>query len=421
MIRHSAVKKSGRRAARWGGVALATGIAVALAGCAGGGGGSASSDPSKPLQILIGSSGDAETQAVQAAADTWASQNNASVEVIAASDLTQQLSQGFAGDDAPDLFYMSWDQFQTYAGNGYLQPYAADLANKDAFYPNLVDTFTYDGTFTCAPKDFSTLGLIINSDKWSAAGLTDADIPKDWASLQSVAQKLTTGDTVGLSFGLEYARAGAFMNQAGGELVSADGKTVTADSAQNVAGLEYIQQLHDSGVLRFPTELDSGWSGEALGKGKAAMVIEGPWIKGIAGDYPDVKYQVAELPAGSGGQSTFSFTNCWGVPANSATADQAASLVEFLTSDDQQLAFSKAFGVIPSTESAAATYATTYPENKAFVDSAQFAVSPVNFAGSATVITDFNAQLEGLIGGDPKSILSTLQTNLQAALDEANG
>ena len=50
-----------------------------------------------------------------------------------------------------------------------------------------------------------------------------------------------------------------------------------------------------------------------------------------------------------------------------------------------------------------------------------YAVSPVNFAGSATVISDFNAQLEGLWTGDASEILGTLQQNLQDALDEANG
>ena len=39
--------------------------------------------------------------------------------------------------------------------------------------------------------------------------------------------------------------------------------------------------------------------------------------------------------------------------------------------DEQQLAFSEAFGVIPSTQAAAATYAETYPENAAFVAGAE--------------------------------------------------
>jgi len=406
------------RKTQWGATVLAATLVASLAACSSGGGGEVSG---QDLTILIGSSGDAETAAVQAAADAWAADNDATVDVVAADDLGQQLSQGFAGDQAPDLFYMSWDQFANYASNRYLESYAGDLPNAGDFYPALVDTFTYEDEFVCAPKDFSTLGLIINTDKWAEAGLTDADIPTDWDSLEAAAKKLTTGDTVGLSFGLEYARLGVFMNQAGGSLVADDGTTVEADSAENLAGLEYVQKLHDDGVLKWPAEIEAGWGGEALGAGKAAMVIEGPWIKGIATDFPDTKYQAYELPAGPGGPSTFTFTNCWGIPQGSDTSAAAQSLVEFLTSDDQQLEFADAFGVIPSTEAAAATYAESYPENASFVAGAEYAVSPVNFAGSADVIADFNAQLETLAGGDASAILASFQEELQAALDDANG
>lgn len=371
--------------------------------------------------MLIGSSGAAETKAVQDASDAWAKTNKTKVTVTAASDLTQQLGQGFSGGNPPDLFYMSWDQFQTYASKKYLEPYAADQANKGDFYPALTKAFTYNSKFYCEPKDFSTLGLIINTDKWAAAGLTDSDIPKDWASLETVAKKLTTADTVGLSFGAEYARIGTFLNQAGGSLLSKDGTKVTADTAANVAGLTEVKKLATEGVLKFPSALDSGWSGEALGKGKAAMVIEGPWISGLKGDYPNLKYTVAELPAGPGGKSTFTFSNCWGIPAQSKTATETETLVKYLTSDAQQLKFSAAFGVIPSTKTAAKTYATTYPANASFVKSNDYAVSPVAFAGAASVITDFNSQLEGIATGDPKTILASLQKNLQSALDTANG
>jgi multiple sugar transport system substrate-binding protein len=210
------------------------------------------------------------------------------------------------------------------------------------------------------------------------------------------------------------------MNQAGGSMLSKDGKTVTADSAKNLAGLTEVKKLLADGVLKFPADLDSGWSGEALGKGKAAMVIEGPWISGLKTDYPDLKYKAVELPAGPGGQSTFTFSNCWGIPAQSKTTAAAESLVKYLTSDEQQLKFSDAFGVIPSTESAAKVYSKTYPQNASFVKSNDYAVSPVAFAGASTVISDFNSQLQGLSTADPKAILAALQTNLQAALDAAN-
>lgn len=400
---------------------VAAGAAVALlAACSGGGGGEGGGDSGQSLTILFGSSGDAETTALTDAANAWADESGNTVEVVAASDLNQQLGQGFSGNNPPDLFYMSWDQFQTYANNGFLEPYAADMPNAGDFYQSLVDTYTFDGTFYCEPKDFSTLGLVINTDLWAAAGLTDADIPTDWDSLTAAATKLTANGVTGLSMGQEYARVGVFMNQAGGTLV--DGDTATADSAENAEGLAYIQSLLSAGALKWPADLDAGWAGEAFGLGKAAMVIEGPWINGaMANDFPDVNFQVAELPAGPGGQSTFTFSNCWGIPAGSDTLDAAKSLVEYLTSDDQQLKFSEAFGVIPSTTAAAATYAEQFPENAAFVAGNDYAVSPVAFAGAAEAVADFNASLSGIATADPKQLLATFQTNLQAALDEANG
>ncbi len=406
------------RVARWGSAVVAAGLMASLAGCSAGGG----TETAKELIVMIGSSGEAETNAVTDAVTKWGKDNKTTVKVVAASDLTQQLGQGFSGGNPPDLFYMGWDNFQTYAGNQYLEPYAENAANAGDFYSSLKNAFSYEDEFYCEPKDFSTLGLIINTDLWAAAGLTDADIPTDWASLESAATKLTSGSAVGLSFGAEYARVGVFMNQAGGSLISEDGKEVTADTSENLEGLTEVQKLLTTGIMKFPSGLDSGWAGEAFGNGKAAMVIEGPWINGaLKNDFPNVKYTVAELPAGPDAQSTFTFSNCWGIPAGSDTLEQTTSLVEFLTSDEQQLAFADAFGVIPSTESGAAEYATKYPENKAFVAGNDYAVSPVAFAGAAAVITDFNSALEGLATGDPKAILATLQTNLEAALAEAQG
>ena len=61
------------------------------------------------------------------------------------------------------MFYLSTDSLASYAANGSLEPYAADLENADAFFPSLREAFTYDDEFWCAPKDFSTLALVINT------------------------------------------------------------------------------------------------------------------------------------------------------------------------------------------------------------------------------------------------------------------
>lgn len=167
------------------------------------------------LTVMIGSSGDAETTAVKSAVADWSKSSGTDASVVAASNLGQQLSQGFAARKPADVFYLSTDALAGYASNGSLLAYGDQLPNKDDFYPSLVKSFTYDGKFYCAPKDFSTLQLIINTDMWEKAGLSDSDLPTTWDQLESVSRKLTTADHVGLGISGEYARIGSFMAQAG--------------------------------------------------------------------------------------------------------------------------------------------------------------------------------------------------------------
>ncbi len=399
---------------------LATG-ALTLTACGSGFSEPSSSDGSAltssddALTVLIGSSGDAETAAVTAAVDAWSKQSGTSAKVQVANDLPQELSQGFASGSPADVFYLSSDAIAGYAGNGSLKPYGDQLANKDDFYPSLVANFTIDDQFYCAPKDFSTLALVINKDLWAQAGLTDADIPTDWDQLATVAAKLTTGGRTGLAFGAEYQRIGTFMAQAGGTLVE-DGKAV-ADSAANVEALDYVKTHLADGTFAYAATLGAGWGGEAFGKQLAAMTIEGNWITGaLSADYPDVSYTVAPLPAGPGGQGTLQFTNCWGMAADSPNQQGALDLIEYLTSTEQQLAFSKAFGPMPSIQSAADQWRTDNPTLAAFLDGAEYADFPPNQQGAADVISDFNAQLESLATSDPATVLGSVQSNLEATL-----
>lgn len=365
------------------------------------------------LSILIASSGDAETDAVTEAVAAWSEDSGVAADVQVASDLPQQLSQGFAAGSPPDLFYLSPDAIAGYAANGSLQPYGDLVANADDFYPSLVENFTIDDTFYCAPKDFSTLALVINTELWESAGLTDADLPTTWDELADVAKTLTTGDQVGLALSNEYQRLGVFMAEAGGGLV-VDGEPV-ADSAGSVEGLEYVQTHLEDGTFAYAADLGSGWGGEAFGKEQAAMVVEGNWITGaLSTDFPDVDYQVAELPAGPAGKGTLQFTNCWGMAADSPNQEAALSLVEHLTSTEQQLAFSEAFGPMPSIQSAAGAWTDANPDLAAFLDGAEYAQFPPTWAGATDVVTDLNSQLESLETGDPQEILGDTQSNLEA-------
>jgi len=370
------------------------------------------------LQILIGSSGDAETNAVKQAAAAWASASGNTANVIPAQDIGQQLGQAFAGGTPPDVFYVDASRFADYASVGALEPYTDKVSGGvDDFYPALRSTFTYQGKLYCIPKDFSTLTLQINNKLWAQAKLTDADIPKTWDQLTATAQKLKAAGITPFTIGDTRDRIGAFMVAAGGWIVSKDGTQATVDSPQNLQALQYVQGLLKNGLAVYPKAVDTGWGGEAFGKEKVAMSMEGNWIKGaLQNDFPNVQYTVAPMPAGPAGSGTLSFTQCWGISAKSKFKDQAIKFVEAMTSAEQQIAFAKAFGVMPSRASAKANYLQQFPKDQAFIDSAAFAQGPVNAPKMDSVLADFDSQLQGLATADPKAILQRLQQNTETAL-----
>lgn len=406
------------------GLAGIAGLSLVLSACGGGGFEDAESTPSNggeatdaAVQVLIGSSGDAETKAVTDAVAAWSEESGIPAEVIVASDLAQQLSQGFAGGDPADLFYMSADQLHTYAANGSVLAYADNLSNADTFYPALKDAFSIDDKFYCAPKDFSTLALVINDRLWSEAGLTEADYPTTWEELADVSKTLTKDGVTGLAFGPELQRVGVFFPQAGGEFVTDDGEAVL-NSAENVEALTYVKENLSNGNFAFSSDLGAGWGGEAFGKEQAAMVIEGNWITGgLENDFPDVEYTVVELPAGPAGQGTIQYTNCWGIATDADNTAGAQQLIEYLTTPEQQMQFARAFGVMPSVEAAEEEWAAEFPEMDAFIKGAAYAINLPAQQGSADVIADFNAQLVGLGSGDPQTLLDSVNTSLQSVVD----
>lgn len=367
------------------------------------------------LEMLIASSGDAETNAVTAAADAWAAETGNSVEVRVATDMNQELAQGFASGNPPDVFYLDASRFGDNARAGNLFAYTP--ADNDDFYQSLRDTFTFEGTQYCAPKDFSTLALQINVASWEAAGLTDADIPTTYDELAEVAATLTTDGQVGLGLGTGIDRFGAFVVGNGGWWLNDDATAPTANTPEVLAGLQYVQDNIAAGSFALAPALDTGWGGEAFGTERAAMTIEGNWIRGaMSNDFPDVEYIVAELPAGPAGPGTLLFTQCWGIAADSDQHEAAVELVDFLTTPEQQIAFAEGFGVMPSRQSAAADYEALFPENAAFIAGGEYGHGPISAPGLDAVVADLNSQLEAIGTADLGSVLESFDTNANAEL-----
>jgi multiple sugar transport system substrate-binding protein len=351
------------------------------------------------LRLWGWSSSEAEHGTLQDMLNDYGAETGVNVTFEPQPEYDTTLQAALAAGDPPDIFYVDSLRVPDLVEAGALAPIPEGVITEpDDFYPSLAGAFTYDDTWYCPPKDFSTLGLVYNVDMLEAAGV---EPPTNLEELAAAAEALTADGVVGLVANPELPRWGVFMLNHGGYIVDDEVSEMTLDTDENRAGLQYIVDLFDAGYAATPQQLETGWGGEALGLGKAAMVIEGNWIAGaMAQDYPDVNWAVVEIPEGPAGRATFAFTVCYGVGAESPNPEASWQVIDYLTGPEGAATWTEGFNVMPARVSASDGWIANHPELEAFVSGADYAQDWQFRPGFTDVITEFNSQFEQLIVGD---------------------
>lgn len=351
------------------------------------------------LKLWGGSSGEAEDLALTGLLDAFNAETGANAVFEPQADLTTSLNTALAGGLPPDVFYVDSNNLPDLAAAGALAAVPdGTLTDPDDIYPSLREAFTFDGTWYCPPKDFSTLGLVYDPAALEAAGL---EVPTTWEELAAAAEALTTDTQAGLAMGVEYPRWAVFLFQAGADLTNADVSAMTLDTPEAREALQFVADQYAAGHFVSPGSVDAGWSGEAFGQGKAAMTIEGNWIVGYLDQtFPDKTWAVAELPSGPAGQGTFAFTVCYGVAESAANPDASWALIEYLTNAQGALAWTTAFNVMPARASVADQWLADHPELEAFVTGADYAHRFGFAPGFGDVLSVFNEQANAIVDGD---------------------
>ena len=329
------------------------------------------------LQLMGWASSDAENSRLQEMIDNFnATNSDVQANLLLVPDYDTKLQTSMAGGAPPDVFYIDSFKLPDFVAANAIAPIGDKLENIDDFYPNLRQAFTLDGTFYCPPKDFSTLALEYNKDMFDAAGLDYPTADWTWDDLQSAAEALTDSDNgvYGMVLSADMARWIAFLYQAGGTVATDDFSAMTLDSAAAKEAMDFYVGLVQDGYAAQPSDLDSGWPGEAFGKQKAAMSMEGNWIAPFLKDqFPDVNFGVAELPAGPAGDATMSFTVCYGVPADAAHLDESIRLVNFLTGPEGMKAWSDLGLAMPTRASLRDGWLEKYPDLESYLNGADYA------------------------------------------------
>jgi len=250
-----------------------------------------------------------------------------------AGDYPQAMLANFSAATPPDVFYVDSAVAPEWIEEGFLMSlddYISETGfDTGQFFEGYLNAFKGpDDAIYGLPKDASTLALFYNETMLADAGI---EPPTSWEELTAAAEALTTDDVTGLCLSPSLDRALAFIYQNGGAIYNEDFSEVTFDSPEVRDAIDTYLGFFESDTGASPTELGSGWCGEALGQEKVAMVFEGNWlVPFMGGTFPDVTYATAEMPAGAE-QATLAFTVSYSIGADSENPDAAWSLLSYLT------------------------------------------------------------------------------------------
>jgi multiple sugar transport system substrate-binding protein len=215
----------------------------------------------------------------------------------------------------PDIYYMDIFQFPFYAEKAVLMPIddlmATTSTEKADFIDTLINAFSHDGKVYGIPKDFNTLGLFYNKGIFSEAGLDEPTDDWTWDDLKGAAAALTKADenVYGVGVPSDAGRFPIFVFQNGGQIMSEDFSDTLLDSEEAIEAAEFYTGLRDEGIGIIPSDVGTGWQGEAFGKGNLAMVYEGGWmIPYLTSQFPDIEFGAVIPPAGPVGEGNLMFT-----------------------------------------------------------------------------------------------------------------
>lgn len=247
------------------------------------------------------------------------------IETIAYADYFTTMQTRLSGGTAPDCFEMNIENFGAYASKGLL----ADLSDIDASGINktALGAFNYEGTQYGLPENFSTVILVYNKDLFDKACI---DYPtNDWTreDVDKAAKAIRAlGDDIfGIYQPITYNEFYKVAAQYGGSLISADGKSFTIDSAENIAALQsLVDRVQDTNVQ--PTTEQMGGMGDwdLFESGRLGMIPTGTWCFNTFTEACDFAWDICVEP-GQTKKATHFFANALVVNNSADDAAKAAA------------------------------------------------------------------------------------------------
>jgi multiple sugar transport system substrate-binding protein len=306
-------------------------------------------DPSSPVTITFSSWVGDSPQMKRFASEFEQLHPNITIQFqsVSADNSTQKLTTEIAGGTAPDVAFMDSSAVEQFASrdalvnlDGYIAGSKVDMGD---YVPGFLQTAEFNGSTYALPFDGETTGIFYRTDMFKAAGISSP--PTTWSEFQQDAAKLTIPSKKQYGFIVfgpesEYYWE-PFLWQAGGHLMSSDGKTIAFDSSQGKQAADFYVGLRKYSPPDYYSS--NSWDGRvAFATGKVAMYEAGAWFGGeMKSSFPkiDGKWSVAPMPTGPAGCATTIAGDSLAVFSQSKNPDAAWLWVDFLSQPDNMRAW----------------------------------------------------------------------------------
>lgn len=280
-------------------VFVAAALLLSTAAC---GGGAGSGDEKVQLSYRIWDKN--QLPAMQRIVDRFQATHpniKVAIQLTASQEFWTKMQADATGGSAPDVFWMNGPHAQLYASNGILLPLKVNLSD----YPEALSRiYNYQGTQYGVPKDFDTVGLWYNKKLFDAAKIKYPDDTWTWQSVAQAARKLTDASKgvygiLAPPFGQENYYDTIF--QAGGQVISPDGKSSGYDQPATISGLRFWTDLMKAGVSPSLKSMTDTFPAQLFESGKIGMYYAGSWNAVEFAKNPTIKddIDVTVLPQGT--------------------------------------------------------------------------------------------------------------------------
>ncbi|SFS01630.1 carbohydrate ABC transporter substrate-binding protein, CUT1 family [Agrococcus baldri] len=336
------------------GAACAIAAALLLTGCGGGGGGpeaSAETDFGAVPEGTLSGWGFENTDDVGRARldHAAAALEGVTVELDQTAFDAQKFTTLAVSGDMPDVVQIDRQFVPTYAAQGLIMPLDACFAAHEVdpqqhWYPHVADDVTWNDQMWAVPQFYQPPVILTNARVMEEAGVSADDLDtSDPEAMIAAAEAMTVMDGSSVSrVGFDpqgVSKAQQWLLAFGGGVVDEEGAP-TLDREENVAAVEFLQQLYEAQggfaeVDGFISAIDIFGDGNGYANDLVGAAVFDQWYLNVLTPYADdVELGAVPLRDSEGEPFTASGGSSFVIPAGAQNPSAACAWAIELTTAD---------------------------------------------------------------------------------------